>query len=811
MKQFAIRILMLSALAIASMQAQNVPSPLPGASTATNRANELQRRFRARTNAVVRTGQITLPSPEEVPGAQRRGNVAVPPQLQNGTNRDLDTNTVALPTAEGTNQTIVNETVVQPPVRTSATNLTVPMPVRGAPERTAVPMPGFPTPGAGASNVAGALPNAVGGTNAPSISNTPLAPGLNPNEIIPAGGISVQAMNLDQFLDIYAMYSGRTVLRPYNLQVQGLTLKAQTDLTRREAVQAMDGVLALNNITMIPIGEKFVKAVPSNLAEKEGAELSHAPADQLPLAEQFITRVVKLKTAKPTSLAPTLQTLAKSPTAVTAIDENQTLILRDYASNIKRMLEIIEKVDVEPESDFSLEVIPIKYGKVADIYASMSALISGSGGSAVGASGAGGRYGGGYGNRMGGGFGNNRFGNTANRFGGGYNNQFGGSYGGNYGGGYTPYSMDKDNNAVTPQQVAPGASAGGGQSSFQRRLNDIVNRAANPEQVKILENANIVPDERSNKLLIYASKKDMAMITNIVSKVDVMLSQVLIEAIILEVNLGDNLKVGVSAVQNPKKFGEDFTGAGAVNNGQSLFNNLTNFPAGAPSGFSYFGKIGNDFDVAINAIASDSKINIVSKPRIQTSHAIPGFFFVGQTFPYVTGTYDYGLVGGVSSRSQITQQQIGLTLDVTPYITPEGMVVMEINQDFGQRDRDVIIDGNPIPVVNQRSASATLTVRNGDIIMLGGFISDSHSTGKSGVPFLKDIPGLGVLFRTKNDDNSRTELVILLKATVLETPEAAAFMADSIRRDLPGVRQAEREFSESDRKRMKKVEKKEKK
>ena len=70
------------------------------------------------------------------------------------------------------------------------------------------------------------------------------------------------------------------------------------------------------------------------------------------------------------------------------------------------------------------------------------------------------------------------------------------------------------------------------------------------------------------------------------------------------------------------------------------------------------------------------------------------------------------------------------------------MVVMEIVQDFGQHTGDVTIDNNPIPIVNRRAASAVLTVRNGDIIMLGGFISDSRSANKSGIPFLKDIPGL---------------------------------------------------------------------
>jgi general secretion pathway protein D len=647
---------------------------------------------------------------------------------------------------------------------------------------------------------------------------SPVNPALSPDEIIPGGTIALNVMPIEQFFDVYSLYSGRTILRPFALPApQGLTLKATTDLTRREVVEAMDGVLALNGVTMIPVKDKFVKAVPSSLAMLEGAEISTIPAEELPDAEQFITRIVKLKTAKPSEIAPTLQGLAKTPTGVTPIDSNQTLILRDYSSNIRRMLEIIEKIDVMPESDFTLEVIPVRYGKVGDIHATMQALISGAGGGTGGgavtttAGGMGMQRGGFGGGSMGSGLrsgamgGSGRYGGSGGGYTGGGGYRGGGGYNSGGGGQYYPYQTE-NSGEVTPQQVAPPSSAGGAQSSFQNRLNQIVNRAANPDQVKILENAQIVPDERSNKLLIFANKRDMAMITNIVSKVDVLLAQVLIEAVIMEVKLGDSMNLGVSAAQpEARKWSGDFRGVGAINNG-GLFSSLTNFPAGAPEGFSYFGTIADDFDIAITAIAKDSEIKIVSRPRIHTSHAMPGFFFIGETVPYVTGSYDYGGIGTVASRSIVNERQVGLTLEVTPIITPEGMVIMDIVQDFQQRGQDVIIDGNPIPLVNSRSAGSFLTVRDGDLIMLGGFISETRSSNKGGVPFLKDIPGLGVLFRSSSKVNDRTELIMLIKATVLDSPEKAAFLAEQERLMLPGVRQAENEFEKSETKRLRKAE-----
>ncbi|MGV3772279.1 MAG: secretin N-terminal domain-containing protein [Verrucomicrobiales bacterium] len=818
------------------------PSPLPDSqvpTSFTNRQEELRRRLAARTNAiganpstVIAGGTNTFGNrtfnrstnrtavtgqPTALPGAAPAFPTPGVPAFPNPSAVVTTPNTTVVTPAPGT------AVIVNPNPVSSATNAlrnvittpgspgTVGLPSVGMnPPITLAQPPGSPT----------VITNEdISIANLP-VSTNPVNPAVNADERYEPGDLQIQEMPLPQFFELYSLYSGRTILRASALPAPNLNLRAQTPLTRREVVEAMDAVLALNLITMIPIGDKFVKAVPSAQAMQEGAPLSEVPGEQLPVTEQFITRLVKLKVAKAAEVAPILQTFAKTPNGVTAIESNNTLVLRDYSSNIKRMLEIIETLDVTVETDFTLEVIPIKYGKVGDIYSTMSALISGGGGGgAVGGTTAGGFGRGGMGSSFGGGGmgrsnmrggGMNSFGGGGGYGGGGYG---GNSYGGNnrYGGGGGYYPQEADLNRLTemtPQQVAQ-PSVGGAQSSFQNRLNNIVNRAATPPELRILEGANIVPDERSNKLLIFANKKDMVMITNIVSKVDTLLAQVLIEAVILEVNIRDSMTLGVSAAQSPKRFGQDFSGAGNVNNGQTLLGNLTNFPSATPEGFNYFGHIGNDFDVAINAVARDSKFNVVSKPRIQTSHAIPGFFFIGRTVPYVTGTTDYGLVGsGLTSRSTVQERTIGLNLGVTPFITPEGMVVMEIEQSFENQEGNVTIDGNPIPLVNSRQASAVLTVRNGDLIMLGGFISENKGSTKSGVPFLKDIPGLGALFRTKNDSNDRTELIILMKATVLETPEAAAFLANTERSMLPGVYQAEKEFQESEAKRLKKAKKK---
>jgi general secretion pathway protein D len=639
----------------------------------------------------------------------------------------------------------------------------------------------------------------------------------DPDQIIPAGTLQARNMPLDQFFLLYSLISGRTVLRPNALAIgqQGgsVTLEAQTDWTRREAVFAMDAALMLNGVAMIPVEEKFVKAVPVADAPTQGAQIGKVSPGNYTDTEQFVTQIIELKALKPTEMAQLLSTFTKTPNGITPFDNNNIIVIRDYASNVKRMLEVIKQTDAVKEPEYTLMVIPIKYGKVEDFYNTMSSLISGSGGGGLAGTaptGAGGMgaMGGGMRNRagMGSGMGSGSMGRT------GYGSGMGGGSYGGYGGGYGGSSGSSYGRGYMPQQVDQPTGVGGAQSSFQRNLQNIVSRAAKggTEEIQLLENARIVPDARANTLLIYANKRDMSMITNVVSKLDTLLAQVLIEAVVFEVSLGDSLNLGVSMIQNPKRFGQDFTGTGAIQNGQGFLGGVTNLSSLAsslPGGFSYFGKVGDDFDIAVRAIAENSNVNIVSRPRIQTSHAIPGSFFVGQTVPFVTGSYNnyYGGVGGNTTQSIVERLPVGFNLDVVPYITPEGYVVMEIYQTFSSLGRDVIIDGNPNPVVNDRNASAMLTVRDGQTILMGGFITESRSKSRSGVPILKDIPGLGALFRSKNDKNDRSELIVMMRAKVLHTPEEAADVADVERRQLMGIQRAEKDFQKGEDKRRKQM------
>lgn len=587
--------------------------------------------------------------------------------------------------------------------------------------------------------------------------------------------IEFPSIDINTFLDVYANEVGRTVLRSPTIGNPTITLQTQRPLTKSELIEAMDTVLAMNGITMMNVGSNFVKAVPMAESGANAAPFSSDnDSEKLGNLDQYVSQIVQLQYAKPSEVVPVITPLAKIPGNIFPIDSSQILIIRDYAGNVKRMLELIKKIDVVAPLDFVSEVIPIKYAKAADIASALSSLGATTG---TGIPGGGTGVGGGSGSRLGG---------------------YGGAGGaGGYGpGGGTQGTLGGVNGAGSL-----GAAGGAPRTAnFADRLRNAVNGlgGGGAGEIKIFGQTKIIPDERTNSLLIFADKQDMQTIKDIINKLDVVLAQVLIDAIIMEVTLDNSRDLSVSYNQtSPSSPGNYFKGIGAINNGTFLSGNNfagtgSNALGGLPSGLSYLASFGQDFDATVTAVANDSNVKVLSRPRIQTSHAVKAELQVGNTVPYVTGTYFGGVNGNASSQYQ--QTFIGLDLQVTPLINADGMVVMDIVLNVQQLGPTTTIDGNPVPTTTQRSATATVSVKDRETIILGGFMSDNVSKSHGGVPLLMDIPGLGYLFRSSNDTKERVELVALIRPTYLPTPESAALFAAQQRDKSPGIKQAERDW-----------------
>jgi general secretion pathway protein D len=179
----------------------------------------------------------------------------------------------------------------------------------------------------------------------------------------------------------------------------------------------------------------------------------------------------------------------------------------------------------------------------------------------------------------------------------------------------------------------------------------------------------------------------------------------------------------------------------------------------------------------------------LQKPVLQSSQNQPAHIFVGETRPIVTATQT-GFTSGDTSipvRSSIEQFDIGVTLDITPNITPGGLVELEVEQAVEQVSGTVRIDNNEQPIVARRELTSLVSVRDKGVVALGGLIRNEKTKEENKVPIIGDLPIFGLLFKQTKWVDNRTELIVFLKPTVLRTVDAAQTEAQKMRDKFKGL------------------------
>ncbi|PWU13860.1 MAG: hypothetical protein C5B50_18550 [Verrucomicrobia bacterium] len=663
------------------------------------------------------------------------------------------------------------------------------------------PIPG--TPGASGSKPRTLPPPAPGSvvnstdTNTPGIldENRPVTPSRNvpSEELIPEGMMHFEGAPVEQVLDIYAKLVNRAILRGGTLPATPIVFKTPEGmkLTVREAVQALKTAFGMNGITIIDVGDKFVKAVANAEAFQAAEEFNHVKVKDLPELGGYITHVIQLKYVLPSKVQPYLQQFAKIPNAVFPIDDSMVLVLRDFTENVKRMLELIREIDIAIPSDYEQEVIPIKYALASEISSAITSLSTGGGGGGGGTS-----VGKSTSSRS-------SFQPSSPGF-----NRPGSTPG--YPGSTSPYGNTPGGYGSTPGMGSTMGSSLGAGSSFSDRLASIVRKVSSSGEFQILGQTKIIADERTNFLLVFASHEDMEMIKKIISKLDVVLPQVLIEAAVVEVSLNNSHDIGVSYLEG--KFhgvGSYYNGRGLINNSQLLGDGSFNAASNALGGFNYLAKFGDDLDVTLSAIASDSRAKILQRPRVQVTHAEHATIFVGESRPYPTSSYYGG--GAYGGYASIQQLQIGVTLEVQPLVNSDGLVVMDIHQKIESVSGTVNLPNvGDVPITSQKDAVSKVSVRDRDTIIMGGLRENSTSKTLSGVPVLMNVPVLGWLFRHTTDQEVHNELLVMIRPTVLPTPEVAALTAKAEEKQMPGVHTYKSEIEAQDARELKRAQEHEK-
>jgi len=304
------------------------------------------------------------------------------------------------------------------------------------------------------------------------------------------------------------------------------------------------------------------------------------------------------------------------------------------------------------------------------------------------------------------------------------------------------------------------------------------------------ENIKILADKRTNGLILMASKGDMAALKDILKSMDIMLSQVLIEAVIMQVSLDKDLERGVDWVQrsmiayNKRSGGRnaEFSFAGAGGGGKTTPLNATSLDSSSSlplaGGLTYYmTQFGLNLDAVIKMSQSDNRSKIIASPIILTTDNKEAKIDVSEESYFYKGVSYVGYSSSTAGTAvpNVEARKVGLSLVVTPRINAKKFVVMEIAQKIEDVSRtQTIVDSsgkNDWPIVSSREMTASVSVRNGETIILGGLVKNDQTENKNGIPFLNKIPFLGFLFGSASDTGKRTEVVVFITPYVLDTPE----------------------------------------
>ena len=287
----------------------------------------------------------------------------------------------------------------------------------------------------------------------------------------------------------------------------------------------------------------------------------------------------------------------------------------------------------------------------------------------------------------------------------------------------------------------------------------------------------IIANRRNNALLIYATPSEYAVIEGMLRKIDIIPLQVLIEATIAEVDLNDQLQYGTQFFFRVDHVAETL-GPPAISNFPVL--GSLSFPSTSP----YF-VLSKSPNFALAALAAVTKVKVLSAPQVLVLDNEPARLQVGQQVPVLTGTATSTLTTGAPIVNSVDYHSTGVIMQVIPRVNSGGLVTLDIAQevsDVAQTPAVNSVTGSP--TFNDQTFRTRVAVQDGQTVGMAGLIRDNASEGNQGIPLLKDIPLLSVLFSTQNNSRARTELLVLITPHVVHDQRDARALTEDLRSQL---------------------------
>jgi len=639
--------------------------------------------------------------------------------------------------------------------------------------------------------------------------------------------LSFSNADIESVANVLAKATGQTIL--VDPRVKGsINLISNRPLSKAKALDAFSTALRTSGFALVS-----VNGIYRVVAEVDAKLISNAvvatPSQQG--GDQIVTRVFRLNFESANGLLPVLRPLVSPNNTINAYPGNNTIVITDFASNIQRIATLIESIDAPTSSDVqsiklnyaiatdmatilskvldttstggadpalktlilaeprsnsilvrgasaerirqirilvarldvptanngNIWVVPLKNAEATKLAVTLRAIVAADASLSA---------------------------------------QVGGTPG-------QPSTVTP--NAALNQSIPPTAPGATGSSAATSALTS----TSNPTTGGIIQ-----AEPATNSIIITASEPLYRNLRHVIEQLDRRRTQVYIESLIVEVSSTNAAELGIqwqgivgSGNQNVGFGGTNFTNAAgqAGSNIVGLGSNVNNIlNPGNPSGviippapglnLGLLTKFNGTYGMSalITALATTQGTNILSTPNLITLDNEEARIVVGQNVPIITGSYaQTGSTATVTPFQTFTRQDVGLTLRVRPQVSDNGIVKMQIFQEvssiFNQSFQSGII-------LNKRNIESNVLVDDGQIIVLGGLIEDKYNDASTGVPFLKDIPILGALFRSDAKTRTKTNLLVFIRPYILRDKDQSADITQN-RLDL--VQKTEDQFKQA--------------
>ena len=292
-----------------------------------------------------------------------------------------------------------------------------------------------------------------------------------------------------------------------------------------------------------------------------------------------------------------------------------------------------------------------------------------------------------------------------------------------------------------------------------------------PDQIEESKSkTSVIVDKARNAIIFQGSAEEYAQFRSLVEQMDRAPFEVLIEATVAEVTLDQGESLGM--VLN-------------FNNAAAASANGTVIQSSSGLQMNLIRDTGS-FTAALNAAADESRVSILSSPRLIAASGKTATMQVGTQVPVITTqqTAPSGITGGTSNiLQQIQYRDTGVVLTISPIVNSSQRVELTVSQEVSEAQGNDT-SGIQSPIILTRSFSTTLSIDDGETVMLAGLISENFSTGENGIPYLKDIPLIGNLFKNSSQSIQRTELIVLLTPYIIDGRDTSRSVRDAFRSQL---------------------------